>query len=169
MPDGKKASLLCYQPAIYQDGHPLEISFFLIVVCRLQPNVDTRQKQLAAWCSLALTYCRHQKLYTLDVMEAQESPVFNNRKIKRILSKAQWKLSTTTLCMSRKILSDLLNPMAGKLSMEAIQVVFEELRKKGKVNQNGLFFFGCLSFLMTLCICGDQGIWNGWTRTSQDV
>ncbi|XP_051925921.1 vacuolar protein-sorting-associated protein 25 isoform X2 [Hippocampus zosterae] len=69
----------------------------------LQPNVDTRQKQLAAWCSLALTYCRHQKLYTLDVMEAQESPVFNNRKIKR------------------------------KLSMEAIQVVFEELRKKGNL------------------------------------
>uniref|UniRef100_A0A8D3BQ56 Vacuolar protein-sorting-associated protein 25 n=1 Tax=Scophthalmus maximus TaxID=52904 RepID=A0A8D3BQ56_SCOMX len=63
---------------------------------------DTRQKQLAAWCSLALTYCRHHKLYTLDVMEAQESPMFNNKKIER------------------------------KLSMEAIQVVFEELRKKGK-------------------------------------
>uniref|UniRef100_A0A3P8VD48 Vacuolar protein-sorting-associated protein 25 n=1 Tax=Cynoglossus semilaevis TaxID=244447 RepID=A0A3P8VD48_CYNSE len=51
----------------------------------LQPNVDTRQKQLAAWCSLALTYCRHHKLYTLDIMEAQESPVFNNKKIERII------------------------------------------------------------------------------------
>uniref|UniRef100_A0A8C2ZD09 Vacuolar protein-sorting-associated protein 25 n=1 Tax=Cyclopterus lumpus TaxID=8103 RepID=A0A8C2ZD09_CYCLU len=70
----------------------------------LQPNVDTRQKQLAAWCSLALSYCRHHKLYTLDVMEAQESPVFNNKKIER------------------------------KLSMEAIQVVFEELRKKGNLD-----------------------------------
>ncbi|CAI5658315.1 unnamed protein product [Oreochromis niloticus] len=70
---------------------------------RLQPNVDTRQKQLAAWCSLALSYCRHHKLYTLDVMEAQESPMFNNKKIER------------------------------KLSMEAIQVVFEELRKKGNL------------------------------------
>ncbi|CAI5658318.1 unnamed protein product [Oreochromis niloticus] len=69
----------------------------------LQPNVDTRQKQLAAWCSLALSYCRHHKLYTLDVMEAQESPMFNNKKIER------------------------------KLSMEAIQVVFEELRKKGNL------------------------------------
>uniref|UniRef100_A0A3Q1CFB0 Vacuolar protein-sorting-associated protein 25 n=1 Tax=Amphiprion ocellaris TaxID=80972 RepID=A0A3Q1CFB0_AMPOC len=69
----------------------------------LQPNVDTRQKQLAAWCSLALSYCRHHKLYTLDVMEAQESPVFNNKKIER------------------------------KLSIEAIQVVFEELRKKGNL------------------------------------
>lgn len=56
-----------------------------VFMCRLQPNVDTRQKQLAAWCSLALSYCRHHKLYTLDVMEAQESPVFNNKKIERIL------------------------------------------------------------------------------------
>ncbi|KAI2658886.1 Vacuolar protein-sorting-associated protein 25 [Labeo rohita] len=69
----------------------------------LQPNVDTRQKQLAAWCSLVLSYCRHRKLYTLDVLEAQESPVFNNKKIER------------------------------KLSVEAIQVVFEELRKKGNL------------------------------------
>uniref|UniRef100_A0A8C6Q139 Serine/threonine-protein kinase WNK4 n=1 Tax=Nothobranchius furzeri TaxID=105023 RepID=A0A8C6Q139_NOTFU len=69
----------------------------------LQPNVDTRQKQLAAWCSLVLSYCRHHKLYTLDVMEAQESPVFNNKKMER------------------------------KLSVEAIQVVFEELRKKGNL------------------------------------
>ncbi|XP_034050175.1 vacuolar protein-sorting-associated protein 25 isoform X1 [Thalassophryne amazonica] len=71
--------------------------------CRLQPNVDTRGKQLAAWCSLTLSYCRHHKLYTLDVMEAQEGPVFNNKKIER------------------------------KLSVEAIQVVFEELRKKGNL------------------------------------
>uniref|UniRef100_A0A3Q0RER3 Vacuolar protein-sorting-associated protein 25 n=1 Tax=Amphilophus citrinellus TaxID=61819 RepID=A0A3Q0RER3_AMPCI len=56
----------------------------------LQPNVDTRQKQLAAWCSLALSYCRHHKLYTLDVMEAQESPMFNNKKIERILKVHLW-------------------------------------------------------------------------------
>ena len=61
---------------------------FLSPVDRLQPNVDTRQKQLAAWCSLALAYCRHHKLYTLDVMESQESPVFNNKKIERILADA---------------------------------------------------------------------------------
>nr|XP_021335724.1 vacuolar protein-sorting-associated protein 25 isoform X1 [Danio rerio] len=73
----------------------------------LQPNVDTRQKQLAAWCSLVLSYCRHRKLYTLDVLEAQESPVFNNKKIER------------------------------KLSVEAIQVVFEELRKKRKSGMVG--------------------------------
>ncbi|XP_064868688.1 vacuolar protein-sorting-associated protein 25-like isoform X1 [Oncorhynchus nerka] len=69
----------------------------------LQPNVDTRQKQLAAWCSLALSYCRHHKLYTLDIMEVQECPVFNHKNIDR------------------------------KLSTEAILIVFEELRKKGNL------------------------------------
>uniref|UniRef100_A0AAZ3SP62 Vacuolar protein-sorting-associated protein 25 n=1 Tax=Oncorhynchus tshawytscha TaxID=74940 RepID=A0AAZ3SP62_ONCTS len=51
----------------------------------LQPNVDTRQKQLAAWCSLALSYCRHHKLYTLGIMEVQECPVFNHKNIDSIL------------------------------------------------------------------------------------
>uniref|UniRef100_A0A674D4S0 Vacuolar protein-sorting-associated protein 25 n=1 Tax=Salmo trutta TaxID=8032 RepID=A0A674D4S0_SALTR len=69
----------------------------------LQPNVDTRQKQLAAWCFLALSYCRHHKLYTLDIMEVQECPVFNHKNIDR------------------------------KLSTEAILIVFEELRKKGNL------------------------------------
>lgn len=55
------------------------------MVVRLQPNADTRQKQLAAWCSLALSYCRHRKLYTVDVLEAQENPMFNNKKIESIL------------------------------------------------------------------------------------
>lgn len=64
--------------------------FARLFLDRLQPNVDTRQKQLAAWCSLALSYCRHHKLYTLDVMEAQESPVFNNKKIERILTVHLW-------------------------------------------------------------------------------
>uniref|UniRef100_A0AAQ4QMV2 Vacuolar protein-sorting-associated protein 25 n=1 Tax=Gasterosteus aculeatus aculeatus TaxID=481459 RepID=A0AAQ4QMV2_GASAC len=83
----------------------------------LQPNVDTRQKQLAAWCSLALSYCRHHKLYTLDVMEAQESPVFNNKKMER------------------------------KLSIEAIQVVFEELRKKGEFSSVRMCRLGILDSL----------------------
>ncbi|XP_075767608.1 vacuolar protein-sorting-associated protein 25 isoform X1 [Pelodiscus sinensis] len=69
----------------------------------LQPNVDTRQKQMTAWCSLVLSYCRLNKLYTMTVLEAQESPLFNNRKLQR------------------------------KLPMESIQVVLEELRKKGNL------------------------------------
>lgn len=101
----------------------------------LQPNVDTRQKQLAAWCSLALSYCRHHKLYTLDVLEAQESPVFNNKKIERILTRPMYILYILYIRPDRKtqvaLLSIDLNWTSGKLSMEAIQVVFEELRKKG--------------------------------------
>ncbi|XP_067397065.1 vacuolar protein-sorting-associated protein 25 [Emydura macquarii macquarii] len=69
----------------------------------LQPNVDTRQKQMTAWCSLVLYYCRLNKQYTMTVMEAQESPLFNNRKLQR------------------------------KLPMESIQIVLEELRKKGNL------------------------------------
>ncbi|XP_066484130.1 vacuolar protein-sorting-associated protein 25 [Tiliqua scincoides] len=69
----------------------------------LQPNVDTRQKQLTAWCSLVLSYCRVNKLYTMTVLEAQESPLFNNRKLQR------------------------------KFPLESILVVLEELRKKGNL------------------------------------
>uniref|UniRef100_A0ABI7X709 Vacuolar protein-sorting-associated protein 25 n=1 Tax=Felis catus TaxID=9685 RepID=A0ABI7X709_FELCA len=70
---------------------------------RLQPNVDTRQKQLAAWCSLVLSFCRLHKQSSMTVMEAQESPLFNNVKLQR------------------------------KLPVESIQVVLEELRKKGNL------------------------------------
>nr|XP_059853448.1 vacuolar protein-sorting-associated protein 25 isoform X2 [Delphinus delphis] len=54
----------------------------------LQPNVDTRQKQLAAWCSLVLSFCRLHKQSSMTVMEAQESPLFNNVKLQRILPQA---------------------------------------------------------------------------------
>lgn len=66
------------------DGSDLNL-YLTAVIVRLQPNADTRQKQLAAWCSLALSYCRHRKLYTVDVLEVQESPMFNNKKIESIL------------------------------------------------------------------------------------
>ncbi|XP_051014638.1 vacuolar protein-sorting-associated protein 25 isoform X2 [Acomys russatus] len=69
----------------------------------LQPNVDTRQKQLAAWCSLVLSFCRLHKQPSMTVMEAQESPLFNNVKLQR------------------------------KLPVESIQIVLEELRKKGNL------------------------------------
>lgn len=66
-----------------------------MLVLRLQPNVDTRQKQLTAWCSLVLSYCRLNKLYTMTVAEAQEGPLFNNRKLQRILP--WWGLAFTLL------------------------------------------------------------------------
>uniref|UniRef100_A0A8C9CXY8 Vacuolar protein-sorting-associated protein 25 n=1 Tax=Phocoena sinus TaxID=42100 RepID=A0A8C9CXY8_PHOSS len=73
------------------------------LISRLQPNMDTRQKQLAAWCSLVLSFCRLHKQSSMTVMEAQESPLFNNVKLQR------------------------------KLPVESIQVVLEELRKKGNL------------------------------------
>lgn len=50
--------------------------------------MDTRQKQLAAWCSLVLSFCRLHKQSSMTVMEAQESPLFNNVKLQRILPQA---------------------------------------------------------------------------------
>jgi len=69
----------------------------------LQPNGDTRHKQLEAWSSLILSYCRHNKKCSLDIADAQSSPLFNNTNINR------------------------------KLSLDAIQVVLDELHKKGHV------------------------------------
>ncbi|XP_052575747.1 vacuolar protein-sorting-associated protein 25-like [Peromyscus californicus insignis] len=69
----------------------------------LQPNVDTRQKQLAAWCSPVLSFCHLHKQSSMTVMEVQESPLFNNIKLQR------------------------------KLLVESIQIVLEELRKKGNL------------------------------------
>lgn len=53
----------------------------------LQPNTDTRRKQIEAWCDLVLTYHRTTKTYVMDIQEAaQSSPLFNNAKIDRILA-----------------------------------------------------------------------------------
>lgn len=47
----------------------------------IQPNVDTRHKQLEAWCSLVLNYYKAMRLYVFDINEAYESPLFNNKAI----------------------------------------------------------------------------------------
>ncbi|KAK2153886.1 hypothetical protein LSH36_282g03071, partial [Paralvinella palmiformis] len=73
-----------------------------INIC-IQPNLDTRKKQLDAWCSLILNYHRQNKQYTLDVTEALVSPIFYNKAINR------------------------------KLSEDAAHIVLEELRKRGNV------------------------------------
>ena len=51
----------------------------------LQTNLDTRSKQIEAWCDLVLAYYRHIRAYTMDINEAQSSPLFNNTKINSIL------------------------------------------------------------------------------------
>ncbi|CAF3744850.1 unnamed protein product [Rotaria sp. Silwood1] len=47
----------------------------------LQPNFDTRRKQLDAWCSLILDYCRLKKVCTFDVNDASKFSPFINAKI----------------------------------------------------------------------------------------
>ena len=50
----------------------------------IQPNIDTRKKQLEAWCDLVLTVQKGRKSYSLDVAEAQNS-IFCNKDIDRKL------------------------------------------------------------------------------------
>ncbi len=50
----------------------------------LQPNLDTRRKQLDAWCSLVLDYCRLKKVCTFDVNDASKFAPFSNAKINRM-------------------------------------------------------------------------------------
>ncbi|XP_031558180.1 vacuolar protein-sorting-associated protein 25-like [Actinia tenebrosa] len=69
----------------------------------LQPNLDTRNKQLDAWCDLILSYYKNKKAYMLDVTEAMSSELFYNKKINR------------------------------KLSKEALDTILEELNKKGNL------------------------------------
>ena len=56
------------------------------VFYRLQPNLATRSKQIEGWCDLILGYHKHYKIYSLDVQEAQSSPIFSNKKVDRILN-----------------------------------------------------------------------------------
>ncbi|KAH9498348.1 Vacuolar protein-sorting-associated protein 25 [Bulinus truncatus] len=69
----------------------------------LQPNIETRQKQLEAWCSLVLGYQRHVKQYTMDVTEAQNSELFYNKQLNR------------------------------RLPLEAIYAVLDELKRRGNL------------------------------------
>ncbi|VVC43728.1 ESCRT-II complex, Vps25 subunit, N-terminal winged helix,Winged helix-turn-helix DNA-binding [Cinara cedri] len=52
----------------------------------IQPNLETRKKQLDAWRSLVLDYCRLHKIFIIDVREGEHLPLFNNTAISRKLS-----------------------------------------------------------------------------------
>ena len=69
----------------------------------LQPNLETRKKQLDAWRSIVLDYCQRKGLTSLDLREAAQSELFNNSSIQR------------------------------RLSDEALREVFNELEAKGNV------------------------------------
>ncbi|XP_030321686.1 vacuolar protein-sorting-associated protein 25 isoform X1 [Calypte anna] len=99
----------------------------------LQPNGETRQKQLSAWCALALAYSQRHRLPAMTVREAQDSPLFANHRLQRIL----WAGTPRTppappprTPLPEPILNFL---RTGKLPLESIQVVLEELRKNGNL------------------------------------
>lgn len=49
----------------------------------LQPNEDTRAKQVEAWSDLILSYCKLNKLFQLSMADLQRLDLFNNKKIDR--------------------------------------------------------------------------------------
>lgn len=49
----------------------------------LQPNEDTKRKQLDAWCDLVLEYCKFKRIFQFDANEMQNSELFSNKKIDR--------------------------------------------------------------------------------------
>ena len=51
----------------------------------MQPNSDTRAKQIEDWCELVLAYYKFNSLYRLDIAEAQNGPVFSNKTTNSIL------------------------------------------------------------------------------------
>jgi len=53
----------------------------------LQPNTETRNRQLHAWSDLVLKFHRANRQFVLDVRESGSSPLFHNADIKRTLSK----------------------------------------------------------------------------------
>jgi len=50
-----------------------------------QPNVETEEKRMEAWQNLVLDYCRHHRIFILDIQEAIQSPLFSNKSINRLL------------------------------------------------------------------------------------
>lgn len=53
-----------------------------------QPTIATREAQLRAWSDLILSYCRHHRLWRLSVVDAIDTPLFHNPKLKKRLSLA---------------------------------------------------------------------------------
>jgi len=68
----------------------------------LQPNEDTKKKQLDAWCDLVLNYSKKKRIFQIDLIEANENELFFNKSIDR------------------------------KCSTELIEAIFDQLVKKGR-------------------------------------
>ncbi|KAL1973453.1 hypothetical protein VTN31DRAFT_6088 [Thermomyces dupontii] len=55
----------------------------------LQPNTATQQAQLKHWSSLILSWCRHHRIFRLNLAEALETPLFHNARLKKRLGMAE--------------------------------------------------------------------------------
>jgi ESCRT-II complex subunit VPS25 len=118
----------------------------------LQPNEDTRKKQLDAWCDLVLSYCKQNRIYQLDLIEAQNQELFENKKIDRKCStdlmtqiidtlvkqnKAEWAVSADS---NKKTTS---SPGSAKTGRNKCFIYWHTLDEWGKliydyVNRSGL-------------------------------
>lgn len=49
----------------------------------IQPNEDTKKKQLEVWCDLVLAYCKQKKMFKLDLIHAQNTELFTNKTLDR--------------------------------------------------------------------------------------
>ncbi|KAI4660509.1 hypothetical protein J4E90_006077 [Alternaria incomplexa] len=52
----------------------------------LQPVASTRSSQLASWSTLIQSYCRHNRIFTLSLIDALPTPLFTNTTLRRSLS-----------------------------------------------------------------------------------
>ncbi|CAH8574168.1 unnamed protein product [Dicrocoelium dendriticum] len=54
----------------------------------LQPNAETRRKQIDAWCQLVLDYFKQQNVFTISVISLRDPacPLFHNKSIQRTAS-----------------------------------------------------------------------------------
>lgn len=52
----------------------------------LQPVATTRSSQLASWSSFIQSYCRHNRIFQLSLIDALSTPLFTNTTLTRSLS-----------------------------------------------------------------------------------
>ncbi|KAF0990482.1 hypothetical protein HZS_5375, partial [Henneguya salminicola] len=52
----------------------------------IQPNLETRLKQLKLWCDLVINYCKFNNISSFSVQEISKTSLFNNAALKRSLN-----------------------------------------------------------------------------------
>lgn len=57
----------------------------------IQRTLATRNRQFERWSHLILSYCRHYRLWRLSIIDALESPLFHNSKLRKRLTIAEAK------------------------------------------------------------------------------